>query len=280
MIKEKKCCIQVATSSTTIHCRDTSQVILPSFDAKNAATGTTITTSPDKSPLDDINILQIVLSFVGKNQYRFVAAVSHDFKAAYIQTFPYNKRTYYNTSTVQHATICYNECVAQTSNVNKQYALCNSAARHGNLPALQYLRSMNCSWNSTTCALAAQNGHLHVLQWARVNGCPWGSKTCANAALSGHLDILQWAREYGCPWDSETCTRAACYGHFALLQWAVVNGCRCDTAICTHAAMRGDLTLLRWAQANGCSWDPNRILAMEWLPDRYPEIVEWILSVL
>jgi hypothetical protein len=179
------------------------------------------------SPLDDVNLLRHILSFVGKNQYRFVATINHHFKAAYHQTFPYIKQTYINASTVEHATISYHECIARKNHVSKQRALCQSAARYGNIAALQYLRSMNCSWNSTTCAVAATNGHLRLLQWARASGCPWGNTTCAGAAENGHLSVLQWARANRCPWDIKTCTYAARNGHLAVLQWleqTIVHG--------------------------------------------------------
>ena len=79
--------------------------------------------------------------------------------------------------------------------------LCESAARFGQLPALQWLRANGCGWNAHTCLHAARGGHLAVLQWARANGCDWDAYTCANAAHYGHLDVLEWARANGCPDD-------------------------------------------------------------------------------
>jgi hypothetical protein len=38
-----------------------------------------------------------------------------------------------------------------------------------------------------------------MLQWARSNNCPWDSTTCSEAARGGHLEVLQWARSNNCP---------------------------------------------------------------------------------
>ena len=79
-----------------------------------------------------------------------------------------------------------------------QEGACLWAAKAGQLPMLQYLRSMKppYPWNELTYAYAAENGHLDVLQWARSQPepCPWNWRTCAHAAANGHLEMLQWAR--------------------------------------------------------------------------------------
>jgi hypothetical protein len=83
-------------------------------NATNASATTITTTSTTRmtiSPLDDFNLLQNIISFVGKNQYRFVAAINRDFQAVYLKLFPDNKQTYYNASTVGHAALCYNDLV-------------------------------------------------------------------------------------------------------------------------------------------------------------------------
>ena len=50
--------------------------------------------------------------------------------------------------------------------------ICHSAARYGQLQALQWLRENECPWNCDTCHAAAEGGHLSCLKWARENGCP------------------------------------------------------------------------------------------------------------
>jgi hypothetical protein len=152
------------------------------------------------STLEDIPselFIQYILPFVGRHQYRFVAAVNHNFHTAYVTAFP-KKATCYNVSTMEHAKICFDETKRQ---YHHQRILCYIAAREGNITVLKYLRSIQCPWGNWTCTSAAENGHLDVIKWCRQNGCPWGYGTCANAAENGHLDVIKWCSQkwtFGC----------------------------------------------------------------------------------
>jgi hypothetical protein len=97
------------------------------------------------------------------------------------------------------------------------------ALAHGDVGAAETF-SMQ-TWNLSLCASAARGGQLLALQWLRDRGCAWDAGTCWAAALGGHLAVLQWARANGCVWDAKTCSAAARGGHLAVLQWAVANGC-------------------------------------------------------
>ena len=113
--------------------------------------------------------------------------------------------------------------------------LCSSAAAHGSIPALQYLRDHDSQWNETLFGSAslndhmfvarwwekaAMNGHVNVLQWCRENGCPWDDATCYYAANGGHLNVLQWCLESGCPWRKDECRSIAdSCDHFHVVQW-------------------------------------------------------------
>jgi hypothetical protein len=184
------------------------------------------------SPFTSIDIVQQIVSFVGRYQYRFIATINKDFKAAYLKQFNYDRRTYYNASTINHARIC---CL-EGPEITTTPILCASAAKHGSIVTLQYLRSIDSPWNESICSIAAANGHFELLQYAHANGCPWDSDTCRGAAKKGHLDILQWARANGCPWSSATCWEAKRFRHEKVLQWARVHGCPCDTYEWSEAA--------------------------------------------
>ena len=175
-------------------------------------------TPPQVSPMENLDVLRMVVSFVGNKNYRFVATVSQSFHAAYIQEFPKDRETKVNASTVEFARICWEEMsdlmYYNLTNLHRQ--LICSAAIFGNLPAMQYLRSVGCDWDKKTCESAAENGHLNILKYARENGCPWNNWTCAAAAGSGHLNILQYAHENGCPWDEWTCAYATENGHIKI----------------------------------------------------------------
>ena len=121
------------------------------------------TTVNTTSPMDGLDALVIseIISFIGPNHYYFIATINHRFQEGYLEVFPNNKKTYINASTVGYADVCYQtKCYDESK-------ICDSAAKYGSLPALQYLRSINCNWSKYTCSNAAENGHLHILQWAR-----------------------------------------------------------------------------------------------------------------
>jgi hypothetical protein len=70
-----------------------------------------------KPTLEDIPselFIQQILPFVGRHQYRFVAAVNRSFHTAYLTSFP-KKVTRFNVSTIEHAKICFDHCVEISS---------------------------------------------------------------------------------------------------------------------------------------------------------------------
>ena len=146
-----------------------------------------------------MDVLRLIVSFIGPKQYRFIALINLSFHAAYIQAFPKDTETKLDASTVELAKVCWDELKLRTT--NQQWQLSYSAARFGCLPAMQLLQSVGCFWNESTCAYAAENGHLHILQYIRENGCPWDTWTCIYAAENEHLHVFQYALENDCPQD-------------------------------------------------------------------------------
>jgi hypothetical protein len=120
---------------------------------------------------DNLELLQHILSYVGTYQYRFIAAVSTNFKAAYQNVFPNDTQTYINAATIEHARICF-ECHILRTEWDGNSILCCSAAQHGCLAILRYLHWMKCAWDITTSHTAAQSGHLYIVQYLHENGCP------------------------------------------------------------------------------------------------------------
>jgi hypothetical protein len=176
------------------------------------------------SVLDDVNLLHEILFFLGRNQYRFVAAVNRNFHTAYLHAFSNNTRTSIDVSTIRHTKICREDMMTHPLWHWHPDRLLESLKRHGYFLVLRYLFIAKCKLGDT-CASAAANGHLHLLQCAPQFKCPWDRNTCAEAARNGHLHILKWAREHKCPWDKKTCARAAENGHMHVLMWARENGC-------------------------------------------------------
>jgi hypothetical protein len=225
---------------------------LPSTDTSPSDMLLSTVAKETKPTLEDIPselFIQYILPFVGRHQYRFVAAVNRNFHTAYVTAFP-KKVTRFNVSTIEHAKICFDEKKGPY-----HPRLCEKAAREGNLTVLKYLRSIQCPWSNWTCAYAAYYGHLDVIQWCHKNGCEWDEYTCANAAKNGHLDVIQWCRQNGCPWDIRTCAYAAKNGHLDVIKWCRQNGCPWDRDTCLEAAKNGHLHVLQWCRENGCPWD-------------------------
>jgi hypothetical protein len=226
-------------------------------------------TTPTFDDIPSEVFIQYILPFVGRHQYRFVAAVDRYFHTAYVAAFP-EKVTCYDASTIEHAKICFNEKKIQ---YHFQCFLCDIAARGGHLTVLKYLRSIQCPWGNYTCAYAAKNGHLDVLQWCHENGCPWRAITCANAANNGHLNVIKWCRQNGCSWDARTCANAAENGHLDVIKWCRENGCPWDENTCSSAAENGHIDILKWCRQNGCQWNRETCETLE--RNGYHDVLQW-----
>ena len=121
-------------------------------DTPSVSTSSVLSSSGDSlllllllDQLDDLP-LSMIIAYVGINQYRFVASINKRFRDIYLKVFPGNKRTTICVSTVQQAKICIEE-VRKGSSYRFEYQLCRTAARHGNLLALQFFRQIACPWS-------------------------------------------------------------------------------------------------------------------------------------
>ena len=213
------------------------------------------------SSFDNMDVLQLIVSFVGDYQYRFVAAVNRSFRAAYANEFRNNTITYIDTSTVAHAKICYEELNSDTMSdasfdswgdsfacdddddddeddcgcgngcgcgwrleLNRECILCRSAAKHNNLAALMYLKSEDCAWDARTCAAAAHEGNFDLLAWAIEHHCRWDLRTVRLVATHDCFDVLQWVIEHGTFIEAIFIhVAAASHGNLKMLQWAVTK---------------------------------------------------------
>ena len=129
------------------------------IDVKTAPSKNTMTTrSISKSvateliasTFDNLHILQLIISFVGDKQYRFVAATNRRFQEAYVANFPGKKETTYSMAarTEELAKLCWNEIDHQSYSLrDDEIALMGCAASNGNLPIVKYLRDLECRWD-------------------------------------------------------------------------------------------------------------------------------------
>lgn len=135
--------------------------------------------------------------------------------------------------------------------------LCESAAKHGHLACLQFLRERGCPWDEYTCTIAAASGHLHCLQFAHASGCRMTSEVCLAAAQNDHLECLRYAHQQKCEWNKVVCAAAALGNSLQCLQFAHEAGCPWDSHVCQIAAGRGHLACLQYALTQGCPWDTS-----------------------
>ena len=107
--------------------------------------------------LENIDVLPLIVEYIGPHQYRFVATIHHSFYDAYTKVFPDDLTTLLNTSTVELAKYCWDDLMDIIDYwYDGRYILCSSAAKYGNLAALQYLRSKECEWDERTCSYRSE----------------------------------------------------------------------------------------------------------------------------
>lgn len=131
-----------------------------------------------------------------------------------------------------------------------------TAAKHGSLPCLQFLRESGCPCDDLgACGNAATGGFLDCLRYLRESGCRCDHSTCRGAALGGSLPCLKYLHKSGCLWEEDTCSEAAYCGQFKCLVYAHEHGCAWTSETCANAARGSNLDCLRYAHQNGCPWD-------------------------
>ena len=149
-----------------------------------------------------------ILSFVGKDQYRFLAA-NKLWRQMYTQKYGFSASLLQVAISSSRATIFLKEAAAHDEKQRQE--LCKIAAGLGKISVLTMLKDY---FSIDISKAAAKKGQLKALQWLRRHSCPWNVWTCAYAAKGGHLDVLQWARKQNCPWNREKCRASAREGQF------------------------------------------------------------------
>ena len=132
--------IDVITATMTTHSAPSMTSTKPTISLPSIAS-----TPQLVSPMENVDVLRLVVSFIGPKQYRFIAVISQSFHEAYVREFPNDTATFLNASTVAYTKICWEELKCPSA--RQQYQLSASAAFFGSLPAMQYLRSVDCDWN-------------------------------------------------------------------------------------------------------------------------------------
>jgi hypothetical protein len=117
-------------------------------------------------------------------------------------------------------------CVANECPIDER--ACASAALHGHLEVLKYLReTAKAPWAEGTASLAAANGHLHILEYlVERKYYEYTAYACERAAANGQLDCLKYLRETAkAPWDYRAVYHAHKRNHPECLQYLLDNDC-------------------------------------------------------
>ena len=104
---------------------------------------------------------------------------------------------------------------------------CASAALHGHLKVLKYLREeAKATWDSRMATFAARKGHLHILKYLFESNYNQFEYACEDAAKNGHLDCLKYLHETAkAPWDYRAVRKAHKYNQTECVQYLLDKNC-------------------------------------------------------
>lgn len=146
-----------------------------------------------------------------------------------------------------------------------------SAAAHGNIEMLDWIRKNGVWWESNvifdTFKAAARAGHLNVIKWIiseDIGDVP--TNIHLMAAKRGHQHIVDWCLFHGSHRTTQLFAAAAKSGNFGLLKWLRdepdtpygVNHhgvCPWNSNTFCMAAEHGNIEILEWLRRNDCPYD-------------------------
>ncbi|GFH44210.1 hypothetical protein CTEN210_00684 [Chaetoceros tenuissimus] len=191
--------------------------------------------------------------------------------------------------------LCENGC---SGNERDQIYDCQSAARHGQLECLRYLKEQGWPVDGSVIFEAAEAGHLHCIEYLRSVGCPWnaidvgdddfhagdimeacaGSSleclrychengcnvdlflSCVQAAKNGKVDCIEYLRSKGCPWAMDFTEAAAGNDQLDSLEYLHKSGCPWNQMACLKAVHGDASRCLQYLHENRCEWDPDFLI--------------------
>ena len=153
-------------------------------------------------------LLRLVLPFVGKNQYRFVGAVNHNFRTLYKELFS-TTTTYHHVTTAEQASICYRDIEDLTLSHIK--ALCKVMVQQNNRTVLNFLGNYYIRNNAVSSTTAVKEGNLDLLKWLIRRKFAADRTAISSAAAYTDLTMIKFLRSlYNCPWDKHSVPQLRC----------------------------------------------------------------------
>lgn len=105
----------------------------------------------------------------------------------------------------------------------------NAAARSGNIPILEWAKTLGLEPNPSLCRRAVDGGQLEALKWVTTFGSEFPKDLLWHAAQTCDVTILRWLDENGCVYEKTSDIVANIItsdkdGKFEALKWAVEKG--------------------------------------------------------
>eukprot|EP00953_Heterococcus_sp_UTEX-ZZ885_P000722 908-Heterococcus_DN1.PRE.5 len=244
--------------------------------------------SSNRNPLQEVGVLQNVLTSVGPGHWFYLAAVCRLWRDLYAQLAPVevavDARDGHKDriSCDAHMTI-YNAVFTSPARVrlalsaggidSTAWSFNFAAGRHSSAALLAAAQQQGIEFTSaTTTGAASSRQQFATLQFLRAQGCPWHSGACHCAAKAGALQTLQWLREQGCEWDARCILQSAVSSGSTELtawvmaqpgveitEWALLEAVRRDK-LCAAAAERGAIEVLEHLQQHdGVRFTPEQL---------------------
>lgn len=218
-----------------------------------------------------LEVLKLCLSFVGSEDYRFIAIVSHMFREGYRELCVHCCVTSMKNvvSSIPRVKIF----LMEVNGINVLERVVKAAAGEGQLDILKWTKNEDTlhRCGSIATSEASKFGHLDVIKWLYkknyIDGIH-GGILCSGASEGGYLNVLKWwegADAVGFDLDDYgvICRNAVDEGHLHILRWVKKNKCAWNllqanpfiVSICKNAASKGHLEILKWARQNNCRWN-------------------------
>jgi hypothetical protein len=151
--------------------------------------------------------------------------------------------------------------------------LCESAARHGHLDTVKWLRAKGCRWDMYTSQAAVEEGHARVLRYVLENGCSTHNSALMTAVAKGWVGVLDVLYDHGIQMTQDVYIHSIHHGQLGVVRWLYEEAEVPWTArVCYEAAKRGELNILQYLRSQGCPWNKRRC----WMAAGDDETREWL----
>jgi hypothetical protein len=229
----------------------------------------------NKHPLNDNNLLQTILRFVGAGEGLCLMLVSQRWEKSYFD-IPLHPVTRQKTS----VTYCHRTTLGSAAFSSRNrllWALAGNFDMAGANPFTVGLCSsidtLETVFNLNKCIktpleqdlLYCQqigegivcSGSVTKLEWILERNLTMERDLCYEACRSGQTGILGCLLDRGVPLEDSHIEGAAFMGHLDTVQYLHSRGSALSKHISFFAASSGHVPLVEWLHQNGCPWDED-----------------------